>query len=46
MCLGETQPQFGGPTQAKGVCRNIYNEDVYKLFDDVALSSPEQSSLG
>jgi hypothetical protein len=28
------------------VWRNIYNEDVYKLFDDVALSTPEQNSLG
>jgi hypothetical protein len=37
---------LGGPTQAKGVCRNIYNEDVYKLLDDMALSSPEQTSLG
>jgi hypothetical protein len=28
------------------VWRNVYNEDVYKLFDDVALSTPEQNSLG
>jgi hypothetical protein len=28
------------------VWRNIYNGDVYKLFDDVALSTPEQNSLG
>ena len=34
-----------GPTQAKEVWKNRYNEDVYKLFDDVALSTPEQTSV-
>jgi hypothetical protein len=28
------------------VWRNVFNEDVCKLFDDVALSTPEQNSLG
>jgi hypothetical protein len=35
-----------GPTQSQGVWRNRYNEDIYKLFDDVALSTPEQTSVG
>jgi hypothetical protein len=35
-----------GPNQAKRVWINRYNEDAYRLFDDVALSTPEQTSFG
>ena len=46
MCLREAQSQSVGAHSGQGVWRNIYGEDVYKLFDDVALSTPEQISFG